>query len=300
MKKHYYFLITLIAATFSFTQAQQSCFADFYFTNSQGNLTVNFVDSSTFAPGAQPAYTWFFDSGSSSSSFQQNPTYTYSSPGTYLVTITVFDSLTSCFDSTSRYVTVPFQRPGNCNASFTKALDTTTAFGVLLTNTSSTSSSSAYTWYFGDGNSATGATPTHTYQSFGDYNVCLVVYDSLSRCVSTFCDTVGLDSNGRLKANGFGLRVDLPTVTSLEENTLENTVNFFPNPATDQLNIDLSKIDRAVNIRILNLSGQEVAAFNRIANQSNVVFDLSNQTKGLYILQIEDGVNSFSRKLVIK
>jgi hypothetical protein len=299
MKKHYYILTLFFISTFGFVQAQQTCTADFWYSNSPGTLTVNFVDSSTFGPGFQPIYSWWFGDGTPLT-YQQSPTHTYSSPGTYLVYLSVFDSLNTCFDSTSRYVTVPIQRPGNCSASFTKAKDTTTAFGVTLTNTSSTSASTAYIWDFGDGNSATGATPSHTYQNFGSYNICLTVFDSLSNCVNTFCDTVGLDSNGTLKANGFSLTVVLPTITSLDENNLDNAISLYPNPASDQVTLDLSKIDRAVNIRIFNMNGQEVLEFSRVTNRSNLVIDLKGQAKGLYFMQVDDGVNTSNKKMVIR
>ena len=293
MKKHYFLLSILLTSAIGFAQAQ--CVVDFYSINNPGTLTVQFRDTSSTGP-SQNSYFWNFGDGSALS-FQQNPVHTYNAPGTYTVQLLLIDSL--CYDSIAKQVTVPTSLPGNCTASFTKAKDTSTAFGVLLTNTSSSSSTTAYTWYFGDGNSATGATPTHTYQNFGSYNVCLVVYDSLSNCVNTFCDTVGLDSNGNLKSNGFSLTVVLPNVTSLDENTLENAVSIFPNPTADQIALDLSQIDSAVDIRLFNLSGQEVLEYSRIANQSNLIIDLSDHPSGIYFLQVEDG-NQRTVKKVIK
>jgi PKD repeat protein len=295
MKKQYYLFTLFLISAFNLVHAQQSCNADFWYSNSPGTLTVNFVDSSSYGPGFQAQYFWTFGEAFASSS-QMNPTYTYSSPGTYLVYLSIFDSLNTCFDSTSKYVTVPMQRPGNCNASFTKAKDSATAFGVILTNTSSTSSSSVYFWDFGDGNTATGATPAHTYQNFGSYNVCLTVFDSLSNCVNTFCDTVGLDSNGNLKSNGFSLTVVLPNITSVDENTLENALSLYPNPVEDQLNLEIGSLSNDLELRLIDLSGKTLREFQLTTGRQSI--DLSDLNDGLYLLQFNTGNETVTKKIL--
>jgi|GEM_PF-2323668 len=53
------------------------------------NSPVQFVGSAT---GGSPPYTWFWDFGDGSTSTEQNPVHTYTSPGNYTVTLTVTDS----------------------------------------------------------------------------------------------------------------------------------------------------------------------------------------------------------------
>ena len=69
---------------------------------------------------------------------------------------------------------------------------------------SSNKSTHTYSWSFGDGGTSTKRNPTHKYRAFGSYWVCLTIADSTLNCTSTYCDSLGLDSTGRLlKADGF-------------------------------------------------------------------------------------------------
>lgn len=71
---------------------------------------------------------------------------------------------------------------------------------VTFTNTSTGGSTAGayYSWNFGDGNYSPQTNPTYTYQNNGFYLVCLTVYDSLSNCSDTYCDTITI-SNGTVQ-----------------------------------------------------------------------------------------------------
>ena len=53
------------------------------------NSPIQFRGSAT---GGSPPYTWLWDFGDGSTSTEQNPVHTYTSPGNYTVTLTVTDS----------------------------------------------------------------------------------------------------------------------------------------------------------------------------------------------------------------
>ncbi len=131
-------------------------------------------------------YHWWFADGNSST--QVSPTHTYNQAGTYIVYLSLFDSLNTCFDSTSYYVTVPA-----CAASFTY----TQNVGGFVTFTGSTNASiqSFISWDFGDGNmSYNSLTAFHRYTSNGTYQVTLTVTDSLTNCIATYFDSVNVST----------------------------------------------------------------------------------------------------------
>jgi len=75
------------------------------FTYHTDNITAYFTDISSDPDGDVLTYDWDFGDGNTSE--EQNPTHTYSTEGTYNVTLIVSDGKAS--DSTSKYVTVTQQ-----------------------------------------------------------------------------------------------------------------------------------------------------------------------------------------------
>lgn len=53
-----------------------------------------------------------------------------------------------------------------------------------------------WAWSFGDGATATGASPTHTYSSNGMYLVCLTI-QTTNGCSDTYCDTIDISCIGQ-------------------------------------------------------------------------------------------------------
>lgn len=73
-----------------------------------------------------------------------------------------------------------------CDATFTSTNPSTGVF--VFTNPGVYG---GYYWDFGDGNTANGGqTVTNVYAYNGIYEVCLIVYDSISQCSATSCDSI--------------------------------------------------------------------------------------------------------------
>jgi PKD repeat protein len=139
---------------------------------------------STTSDGTVPTYNIDFGDGSTANT--ATASHTYAAPGTYPVTLTVTDDggLTATTTST---VTVSAHIAPNVQFNWTQnnqianfdATATTLEPGFTAT----------YAWDFGDGNTGTGSTPTHTYTTAGNYTVVLTVTDS-SGATGTKTDTV--------------------------------------------------------------------------------------------------------------
>jgi len=78
---------------------------------------------------------------------------------------------------------------------------------------------------------------------------------------------------------------------SIEDNTLELDVFIYPNPTDDYLFIEGNK--NPVSISIYNLLGAEVIATSA-AHKINV----SELSKGIYIIKISDGIGQTDKKFI--
>ncbi len=131
-------------------------------------FTVIFTDSSLAT-----ATGWFWDFGDGDTSIYKNPVHTFSTIGTYNVTLRS-DLSTGCSDtevkSVSYYLPI---------AAF--SVDTSYAcqlpFTVNFTNESSGNAPLIYKWFFGDGATSSDSNTTYIYTSNGIFSDSLVVQD---------------------------------------------------------------------------------------------------------------------------
>jgi PKD repeat protein len=148
-------------------------------------LSVSFNGSGTDSDGSIAAYAWDFGDGATSSA--QNPSYTYSSDGTYTATLTVTDD---CGDTGNATVSINvYTLPPLIPSPAPNQPPVATASGTPLTGesplsvsftgsgTDSDGSIAAYAWDFGDGATSNAQDLSHTYNSAGTYTATLTVTD---------------------------------------------------------------------------------------------------------------------------
>jgi gliding motility-associated-like protein len=156
----------------------------------------------SFSSGSVPApmsSTWDFGDGNSSTLI--NPENTYTTPGTYTVTLT--NTYSTCSSTTSKAIKV-ITNPG-INFTADKTAGCQAPFTVNFTD--HTPGATAWTWDFGDGSPvAHGQTPSHQYTSSGQFTV------SISVITAAGCNT-GVGSNYHY------IQVTAPTAT-LDANSL--------------------------------------------------------------------------------
>ncbi|WP_172623124.1 PKD domain-containing protein [Flavisolibacter ginsenosidimutans] len=128
-------------------------------------VTIGFTNLST-GPNTL-TYQWNFGDGTTSA--QQNPLHTYTSPGAYSVYL-VTTSSSGCTDT----LTKPnLFNLGNITTSFTAPDSVCVGEAVAITNTSSAPAISTL-WDFGDGATATSVSGTKTYTVPGTYTIRLL------------------------------------------------------------------------------------------------------------------------------
>ncbi|MEZ5046645.1 MAG: PKD domain-containing protein [Chitinophagaceae bacterium] len=140
---------------------------------------VDFLNNSTSSTG----YIWNFGDGSPTTT-QTNPSHTYTTPGTYVVTLIASNpnGCTSTLDTATLVVKV---KNDAINASFTSAkVDSCGPFTANFNNNSTYNggippASSSFFWDFGDGSTYNGINPPlHSFPAVGVYNVKLVMVDT--------------------------------------------------------------------------------------------------------------------------
>jgi len=153
------------------------------FTSSTNALTANFTNQSQ---GSFLSYYWDFGDGNNASS--QNPSHTYTSPGTYQVCLTIYDSLQSCQNTYCDTISV-IGGFGGCQAFFGNYLNPNGGYSFIDSSFATPGNISSWFWDFGDGSSSTQQFPSHFYNAPGTYITCLTITSSTG-CTDTYCDTI--------------------------------------------------------------------------------------------------------------
>ena len=145
--------------------------------------SVTFTDLSTESPSS---WSWSFQGADVTSSTQQNPIITYSTPGTYNVTLNVGNVNGNDSETKNAYITVnPVTEAPVANFS---ANNTTVIIGASVTFTDlSTNGPSAWSWSFDGGtpNTSTAQNPTIVYNTAGTYEVSLTASNSIGADTET-------------------------------------------------------------------------------------------------------------------
>jgi PKD repeat protein len=153
-----------------------------------GSATVNMY-------GGTAPYTYSWSSGSTSQ------TATGLLPGVYGVCVTDANGCMSC-DS----VYIAYANQTSCQASFTISQNQNS---VTVTSTSTgITANTTYYWDFGDNSYGYQSTTNKSYQSAGTFTICLTIYDSLTQCTSTACDTVTVYSVSNSCNANFSIYMD--------------------------------------------------------------------------------------------
>ncbi|MFK8056762.1 MAG: PKD domain-containing protein [Saprospiraceae bacterium] len=136
------------------------------------NQQVTFSDQSTNAD----SWSWTFPGATPSTSTDQNPTVTYTSPGTHDVTLTVTNAFGTDTETAVGFITVnPLPL-----ANFTAAV----VAPLVVEFDNLTVGATGYSWSFGDGNFSNEFEPIHTYSAPGTYNIVLTAFNSCGQVAS--------------------------------------------------------------------------------------------------------------------
>ena len=209
-------------------------------------LVVGFTDSST---GSVSTYSWSFGDGGSSSA--QNPSHTYTSAGTYSVSLTVTGPGGSDTLTRSSYVVVtapPVAPTAGFSATPTSG---TTPLAVGFSD-ASTGDITSWSWTFGDGGTSTTSNPSHTYTAAGSYTVSLTVSGPAGSDTLTLTNLITVNDppvGGKKYYMSFLSNLTVPGIGAVRD---EDIVSYDPTTGLWALFFDGSDV---------GVSGTDINAF---------------------------------------
>lgn len=169
----------------------------------------------TFQNNSNPrpiSTSWVFSNGQTDV-FQNGQTI-FPTGGSY--TATVINTYSVCTDTLTKTINVNNAPLINFTASETARCQPT-----LSTNFTNNTNAVSYQWDFGDGAGSTQASPTHSYNNFGIYNVTLIAKDSVG-CSDTLTKAAYIKITKPV--------ISFPTLPA--KGCIPATINFFANIAT--------------------------------------------------------------------
>lgn len=201
------------------TVAYSPCATSFtyYITGTTVTFTAN-----TPASSSGMSYTWNFGDGTSGTG--SAITHSYTSSGSYSVTLSATQSGTGgCTYTNNQTINITSNSCSGKQANFTI---THNGLQLIFNNTSTgaVGTTENYNWFFGDGSSSTAYSPTHTYSASGGYNILLITEwrdsatnallctDSITKFDSTYISSASNHISGYIfqDSSSIGLQIDSP------------------------------------------------------------------------------------------
>lgn len=211
-------------------------------TSGVAPLTVTFTDSSTQSP---TAWAWDFENDGTVDATTQNPSHTYTAPGTYSVTLTATNEAGPATTTKTGFVTVLTPVVAGFTASTTSGA---APLSVTFTNTSTGATS--FSWDFeSDGTpDSTATNPTHVFTTGGATTVTLTATGPGGTDTETLVITPASSASFTMTVSGN------PITSAYEATTITFTSTSGGSPTSFSWDFDF-----AANPGVLTASGSSVS-----------------------------------------
>ena len=256
--------------------ASNNLFANFIYSLDATGMKAYFKDQST---GNNNSRMWDFGDGKTDTS--KNPVHHYANIGFYNVHLRVRNTVSKAFDDYLAVINIGVTQK-HLKASLGYVTDTIyNGKGIFPVDFKGANygDASSFKIDFGDGTfDSTSTSPEHIYPKDGKYICCYTVYNAKLAETDTQCDTV------------------IVKLTGINEmsNPL-NAYHIYPNPANSIITIDGATLQNAL-LSIYNTIG-ELILQKPLSNGKNEM-DVSNLSKGVYIIKIENLQGVIQQKLI--
>lgn len=177
--------------------------------------------------------------------------------GTYWVTVSTNGSCASSDTVTVNLLAL---------ATASSVSETVTGFNADFT-VNNPQNITSYLWNFGDGSTLNGTSPNaqHTYAN-GTYNMYVVINNNNGCDADTLKTTVLISDD-----------------TSVDEETLNNVIQIYPNPTSGIIQIQ-NNLNKAINqVVIYDYAGKEI--YSTVINESKSYMNISDLPQGIYFIK---------------
>ncbi|XP_053326768.1 polycystin-1 [Spea bombifrons] len=238
-----------------------------------------------FPTSSSYRYVWDFGTNGSKLSSGIQTNYTYKLPGTYLISVSVFNNVSSNNDTALVYVQEPVGAVMiDYNGTNVLEIDQLYVFEAIGNGTNVT-----YYWDFGDGNMQTGQIVTQTYNSTGNFSIILHSKNDISN------STVSLNITVKTRIRGLSMNATRTVVP------LNGSVTFSAFlEAGDDVHYSWILCDRCSPIfcnSTISYTFRSIGTFNVIVTAENEISSLQDSIV-IYVLQMIEGLQIVSSDLV--
>ncbi|MCR1024376.1 PKD domain-containing protein [Cellulophaga baltica] len=248
----------------------------------EASLAVQFTGDTSTDPDTGDVLTYDWDFGDGTTATTANPSHTFTTVGTYDVTLTVTDNGTPALSSSEATITITVTAPANQAPTAVASSDVITGEASLAVQFTGDTSSDpdtgdvlTYAWDFGDGTTATTTNPAHTFTTVGTYDVTLTVTDDGTPALSSSEATITITVTA--PANQAPIAVaDNYSVIKGTNNNLFNVIENDSDPDGDTL---------TVTLELFPLNGTATMSGNQVSYSPNINFVGTDQIG----YQISDG-----------
>ena len=137
----------------------------------------------------------------------------------------------------------------------------------------------AWDWNFGDGNSSTDQSPSHTYEDAGVYTVTLIASNEVGADTMTVEDLITVNPVG------------------FAESPYGGKLHVYPNPSTGSVNVEIPENLKG-EIVVTGILGNELMRKKLQSGQQVINLEIDKQ--GIYILMVNSQEKSYRGRIVIR
>lgn len=223
-------------------------------------FSVSFFDQSQNNP---TSWNWTFEGGDPATSTEQNPVVTYSTPGIYSVNLLV----TNSEGSDALHLDGLIEVGGTPDADFEhQQTENVVALEYLGTDYDS------LRWYFGDGRTDTSLNPTAEYNTSGEYEISLIVYNPCGSDTASIWVTIIITATQDPNFNEYGWEIR-------------------PSPFSDVFTVYGKPLENGTAvISLMDVQGRLISTdrYPYQSGETSVRFDNESLPQGLILVVIQD------------